>query len=285
MIKIKKCPICGNSKFESIEKIKGIFNFSVYKCLNCELFFQNPIPCKKDLENFYDSVYKKECNFSLTEKSFQNFNNMQEENRVKKIEKFIRKGKLLDVGASTGFFVSVAKKRGWKVMGVEYSKEAVRIAKEKFGIFLVNGEITSNKIPNNYFDVVTMHSVLEHLPDLEETVKEVNKKLKKRGYFVFNVPNVKSFEYSFYKMLKRKFPGFIFEHLYYFNPDNIELLMERNGFSIKKMTSRHFSRYNLPLRPLIGLATFMPKLFLEYSDIGGILKKGNIIYVYAQKVK
>lgn len=131
-----------------------------------------------------------------------------------------------------------------------------------------------------------MHSVLEHLPNPMGTIKQVNKKLKKGGYFIFNIPNMDSFEYKFFLFLHKDFPGFIYEHLFYYNPQVITEMLEKNGFMVIFITSRHYSTFRLPpKRPLIGWVTFWFKLFLEYTDVGGRLKKGNIIYVYAKKIR
>lgn len=168
---------------------------------------------------------------------------------------------------------------------MEYSKRAIvsRIDKK---LKIYEGDIFNKKIPNNFFDVVTMHSVLEHVPDPLKTLLEINKKLKKNGMFVFNVPNMSSLEYKQYKMLNKPFPGFIFEHLYYYSPKSISLLLGKAGFKVVNMTSRHYSTLHVPpKRPFIGLFTFPQKLFLEYTDIGGSLKLGNILYIYAVKEK
>jgi SAM-dependent methyltransferase len=129
-----------------------------------------------------------------------------------------------------------------------------------------------------------MHSVLEHIPDINPTMKAIRKKLKKEGIFVFSVPNISSFEFFLYKLLRKPFAGFIYEHLYYFTPKSVSILLAKNGFKTLLMTSRHYATLKLPpRRPLIGWLTFPFKLLLEYTDLGGILRKGNIIYVYAEK--
>lgn len=281
-----KCVICGENKIKLIEKVDRVFKFKIYKCLRCSLFFQQPIPSRQKLNKLYEKIYRKELNLPLAEAAFEYKDEKQERSRIEEIEKFMRKGKLLDVGASTGFFVSTINgKRNWKAIGVEISVEAVKKAKQLYNVKLIRGEITNYKIKNESFDVITMHSVLDHIPNIEETIVSVNRKLRKGGFFIFNVTNIGSFEYRLFSLLNRPFPGFIFEHLYYFNSKNITRLLEKNGFKIEKITSRHHSKLTLPpLRPLIGLVTFAPKLFLEYTDIGGSLKYGNILYVFARKI-
>jgi len=111
-----------------------------------------------------------------------------------------------------------------------------------------------------------------------------NNNLKKTGLLVFSVPNIRSFEYFFYKKIGKRFPGFIDEHIYYFTPHSISIILKNQGFTIKKITSRHYSTIHFPSRrPLVGWITFPVKLLLEYTQFGGSFKIGNLLYVYAEK--
>ncbi len=277
----KACKICFNKKVIFLGEREGI---NLVQCVACKTIFQNPIPSVKDLKVFYNSIYKKEGIAYSTEKAFESFDPKQEIGRLKAIKKYKKGGTLLDVGASSGFFLKNIKgDKKWKLNGVEYSLAAVEKAKEN-GVSVMHGDISSPLIKNNFYDVITMHSVLEHIPNPHEYVAQVHRKLKKNGIYVVSVPSVDSVEYYIYKLLYKNFPGFIREHIFYYTPYSFKLLLETNGFTILKLTSRHYSTLSLPpRRPLIGWLTFFPKLFLEYTDIGGNFKKGNILYAYAKK--
>jgi len=286
MIRTKKCPVCGKKDFEQIEKVVSAGKeFLLARCIACGLAFQYPIPNKRDLREYYENLYGGKYDLKSTEEAFLNFDEKQEEDRIRQVERFKKKGKILDVGPSSGFFLKKIKEhKNWIGSGIEYSRSAAKSAINE-GLNIKIGEITTVNFPDNYFDVITMHSVLEHIPDLTPTVSAVRKKLKRGGLFVFNVPNVSSFEFALYKFLKKPFAGFIFEHIYYFTPESIRILLKNNKFEILFMTSRHYSRLAFPpKRPLIGIATFIPKLFLEYTDLGGMFLLGNIIYAYAKKI-
>ena len=78
---------------------------------------------------------------------------------------------ILDIGAGTGDFLSVAKKDGWQTIGVEPSDRAKAIAKNKGVSFI---EQTS-ELENHSFDVISMWHVLEHVPDLDKQIKELKR--------------------------------------------------------------------------------------------------------------
>ena len=49
------------------------------------------------------------------------------------------------------------------------------------------------------FDVITLWHVIEHLPNLEESVSEINDLLKPGGILVVAVPNYRSYDARYYK--------------------------------------------------------------------------------------
>lgn len=286
MRKVNRCLFCGKKSFAFVQEVDGVpYGFLLYRCKSCGTHFQNPMPKKLFLEKLYEKIYQKKYKLISTERAFEEKDEEQEKMRMEKIETFVKPGKLLDVGASTGFFLSEAKKRGWEVFGVEYAKEAVERAKRAFGLNIAAGDIETVGLPNEYFDVVTMHSVLEHIPNPIHAIQIVRKKLKRGGLFVFSLPNVGSFEFALFKLLRRQFPGFIAEHLYYSTPNGVKKMLGKNGFALLSLTSRHYATLRLPpKRPLIGIFTFFVKLFLEYTEVGGRLTFGNVLYVYAKKI-
>lgn len=280
MIKTK-CPICSGSKFSYVDSLG---KSKIYACSKCGVMFQYPLPSRLILKKYYKELYEGKNMLRSTEKAYEEYNSKQELGRIYEIEKFKKGGKLLDIGASSGFFLMTLRNRkNWKAKGVEISASAVKEAK-KNKVDVLPGDIFNKKIKNSTFDVITMHSVLEHIENPNIHIQTIYKKLKTGGILVVSVPNIRSFEYYLYKLLRKRFAGFIFEHVFYYTPKSITILLKNNNFKIKKITSRHFSALSLPpKRPFIGWFSFFPKLLFEYTDIGGKLLIGNIVYVYAEK--
>ncbi|WP_290789195.1 class I SAM-dependent methyltransferase [Altibacter sp.] len=104
-------------------------------------------------------------------------------------------GTLLDIGAGTGDFLKLAQDYSWMVSGVEVNKSA-RSLSEKKGIVLAE---TLKSVSGQQFDVVTLWHVLEHLPNLERTLTELEALVKPGGVLIIAVPNFKSFDASYYK--------------------------------------------------------------------------------------
>lgn len=107
------------------------------------------------------------------------------------------KKEVLDIGCGEGGFVVALKRKGMRVLGVDLSKTALDIAhlqlscREGFGNPSILGQVEGHHLPfrDNTFDLVTSIDTLEHIPDLPGFFKEVQRILKKGGYFYANTPN------------------------------------------------------------------------------------------------
>ena len=65
------------------------------------------------------------------------------------------RGTLLDVGAATGFFLKIARERGWRVAGLEVSSYAVSEARRS-GLGVVEGTLESSPWQGPTFDAITL---------------------------------------------------------------------------------------------------------------------------------
>ena len=149
---------------------------------------------------------------------------------LKQIEKFLPgKGRLLDVGAATGYFLERAKQAGWEVAGVEISEYASSKAREK-GLKVINGTLKDLKDSKNSFDAMTFLDSIEHLPNARADLLIARKLLKKDGIIVINTPDAGSL---LAKILGRRWQHLVPpEHLAIFNQKNLAKLLKECGFKV-----------------------------------------------------
>lgn len=100
------------------------------------------------------------------------------------------KVKLLDVGCGT-CKISKNINKECDLYGIEISKSLAEIAAKK-GVKVSLMNIETEKYPFNteYFDMVFSGEVIEHIIDTDNYLFEINRVLKKGGYFVMSFPNV-----------------------------------------------------------------------------------------------
>ena len=149
-------------------------------------------------------------------------------------------GSLLDVGAGTGDFLKVAKEKGWQVHGMEPNKNAAKLALEK-GIDL---KASLNDFEGKQFDVVTLWHVLEHIPDLEETILKLAALVKPQGALIIAVPNFKSFDARHYGKFWAAYD--VPRHLWHFSKESIKNLFAEN-FHLKKIEPMIFDSFYVSL--------------------------------------
>lgn len=102
-----------------------------------------------------------------------------------------KKGRMLDIGAATGFFLDIARKRGWETAGVEPSDHAAAMGRAK-GIDVRTGTLDALEAPDHSFDVITMWDVIEHVPEPRETLRQVRRLLRPGGIVAINTPDADS---------------------------------------------------------------------------------------------
>ncbi|MBL7150389.1 class I SAM-dependent methyltransferase [Candidatus Microgenomates bacterium] len=114
---------------------------------------------------------------------------------------------ILDLGCGDGFFTKTAFKKLIDV-GLEINFQKARTAKkEKIYKKVVLYQGKKLPFPNNAFNSVFSNSVLEHIKNIDQTMPEIARVLKKKGKFIFTTPTEKFASY----LLGRLFLGKIYE--------------------------------------------------------------------------
>ena len=164
------------------------------------------------------------------------------QHRLKHIEKHRQSGRLLDVGCGDGSFLGLAQQNGWIVSGTECSDYAAKFVGEKLGIPVFCGELGTAGYPGDFFDVVTMWHVLEHVTDPRGYLREIHRILKPSGLLVLAVPIVDDLAMqAAYRFIKRKkmrlfSPTDREVHLYHFSPKTISAYLEETDFHCLQLT-------------------------------------------------
>lgn len=107
-----------------------------------------------------------------------------------------RKGqiiKYLDIGCADGRITKLLSKYigAEEVYGIDISNSLLRSARLK-GIRVLNLDVDKESLPfrSNYFDLVTVFEVIEHLFDPDFVLQEIYRVLKSRGLLLISTPNL-----------------------------------------------------------------------------------------------
>jgi 2-polyprenyl-3-methyl-5-hydroxy-6-metoxy-1,4-benzoquinol methylase len=216
-IKRTSCPVCNsnaitNKYCESYEsdEIKTYLNdfyipqggveheflkatdYSLMYCSNCDLVFQENIPNDDLMFKLYeqwikaDIILKQQNEYPLW--YYETYSN-----HIVDIISFFKKQpsdlKLLDFGMGWGKWCLMAKAFGCSVYGIELSEARIAYA-EKNGI-----EVLSElELTNHEFDYINADQVFEHIPNPNETLQMLLKRLNPDGVIKISVPNGNSID-------------------------------------------------------------------------------------------
>ncbi len=226
-----KCSLCKSASMELYLKISGTRYF---KCSNCGVVCLENMPNLSQIATVYNDEYfiKKGtsgigADFIGEEKLY--FTKFQD--RIRRIEKRIKAGRILDIGASVGQFLFVARKAGWDISGLEVSEAAADMARQHYKINIDVGTLEDVDFGRGLFDVVTLWHVFEHFSEPMKSLKKIHSLLRKDGLLAIELPNIGS-KKAINAGVKWSYlsPA---EHLFYYSPVTISRFLEKAHFRIE----------------------------------------------------
>ena len=219
--------------------------FQLLQVPEYEMLLTSPQPSSAELPKYYHSeeyISHTDSRKTFLDKMYQAVKSIMLRRKLKLLAKrHPKKGNLLDIGAGTGDFLKEAKKHSWKTFGTELNENATKIAKGK-GIKL---QTETTNFPEKKFDVITMWHVLEHVPDLEKQIAELDRLLKNEGTLFIAVPNFKSFDAEHYGKFWAAYD--VPRHLWHFSQKSIVKLFAKFNFEIQESVPLKFDAYYVSL--------------------------------------
>jgi SAM-dependent methyltransferase len=217
--------VCGRDRWKSLFERLG---FQYLRCEDCGLVRTHPIPSPDEIASHY-AKRSQSGNYQVLAR-------FAEEYRVvyAGFLDFIRRHRprpdglrILDIGCFSGTFLDLAQTAGLVTYGVEYQPEAAALASAKHGGRVFCGRIEQYRPDTGgCFDIVTAFGLIEHLTEPNVVTQLASDVLKPGGLLVLQTPNTRSW---LARVMGRTWPPYApVEHVYYFSPHNLRLLLERH---------------------------------------------------------
>jgi ubiquinone/menaquinone biosynthesis C-methylase UbiE len=266
------CNLCGSSEYTTLFKGPDLLLdekreiFTLVKCNHCGLIYQNPRPAADEIGKYYPDDYEPFFQENRKNWFLQNIINYGVEKRsriVNSLRKRDKIGRLLDIGCSTGLFLStILKLKTWEVWGVEPSEYAANIARDRYKLNVFTGNLIQANYEGNFFDAVTLWDVLEHLPDPAGTLHEIYRITKPDCYLIMRIPNADSFDA---RLFGSSWAGLdLPRHYYAFSRLSIGQLLLKNGFKIVSV------KCNIGNYPTFALSI---RFWLNNKNVSSSIKK------------
>lgn len=207
-------------------------------------------PNELELEDYYTKMYfqnsKGAYEKAYTSDELKYFENANEIKFVlaKQILKLDQSKRLLDIGCGEGFTMEYFDRKGWDVLGLDYSTDGANRHNPQIESKIEQGNIYQSieklSADGLQFEVITLLNVLEHVIDPVTLLTEINKLLVKGGVLIITVPN--DFSQLQKQLLKenkitREFWVQYPDHLNYFSRDSLITICKNTGFNYYKCIS------------------------------------------------
>jgi SAM-dependent methyltransferase len=237
--RVVPCPVCSGIETElyidgddneiSAESVGSsrtlLSHGRVLRCRSCGLAYRSFRPNSDQLSSLYrvadDSTYEAEMP-----------NRLRTAERHKRIiEKHVQgAGSILDVGCASGAFLRLMRESGWSVCGVEPSEAQFQRATKVLGAGVIIQQCVLQEASlEGGFDLVTMWDVLEHVTHPVEFLSLAASLLRPGGFVVLNVPRIDS---TAARLMGRRWPVLLAEHLNYFTVPSLRICGGEAGLSL-----------------------------------------------------
>ena len=231
-----RCLCCGGRTAAAVHLacadyyLRTPFRADYHRCHSCGLVQQSPVP--RDVSPFYAGYpvhARKSAAFEAVRRVLMSRVYYRPPPRVRR---------LLDFGCGDGGYMERVRRPGLEVVGYEPDPAHASSLAARIGlpVYADSRELIERHAA--FFDVVTMHSVLEHVTDLHETVGLAARLLRPGGSFYFVVPQISSAEA---RLFGRRWHGLDPpRHVSFPEPGVVRRLADRHGFRVARQEAVPF---------------------------------------------
>ena len=263
-IEIRPCPVCSSVDHQEI----FIKNGGRYvSCKECTMVFLNPVFKDEKLVEYY---INNNTHQALAHDEDSEFYRNIYNSGLDLIGKHKDHPSILDIGCSGGFFLDLARARGFLTYGIELNKQELEIARQKkHQVWSVPFAEIDRTLQ---FDVISMWDVFEHIKSGVEYLTSLRESLSSDGIVFIQIPSSDSLAARILQEKCNMFDGL--EHVNLYNLKTINSVAKRAGFRVK-----FFRSVISELGPISNYLAYNHPYFGSFSfeNQVGLLNEENII--------
>jgi SAM-dependent methyltransferase len=219
------CWVCG-AKAEPDASYSGL---ELYRCPQCAFLFA-PRAAAANLQELYGAEYFDEYPGGESYEEDETQRRYEARIRVALVQRYLRAGRLYEVGAAAGHFLDEARSAGFEVSGIEPARPVAERARARFDVDVQPGFVEQADLAPESFDVVCAWHVLEHLAGPRAALETLRTALRPGGHLLLEVPNVESV------YARRRGESWFHldpqHHVGHYAPRSLQTLLERSGLDV-----------------------------------------------------
>jgi len=244
------CPLCSGMVDVVLASELRRGHGNVKYCEGCQHGFliNNQIV---DEKAYYAEEYRKEYSHNAEEAStnareiFDVYKSYQSE-RLKEVTPELGLSKsLLEVGASSGQFLTHVKDLVYKVDAIELDEACCEFLKNELGIAVDSNFLRESVFADELYDVVCAFQVLEHVPDPVSFIRDLKQSTKEDGVIFVEVPNLHDPLLTVWDVDTYKKFFYHSAHLHYFTEHSLRQVALNAGFGEEQIEISFTQDYNV----------------------------------------
>ena len=231
----RACPVCFcptkrrlfRQELSRLSQGSLMDGFDLAVCDDCGAAYADGIPAQEAFDRYYAEMSKYEYSSRAgapSESDQARFADIAES-----LAPHLRPdSRLLDIGCATGGLLDAFRQRGCaNLLGVDPSPACVRLTTELHGVPARCATLRTLDTLGERADLVLLTGVIEHLRDVDDSLRQVRGCLGEGGSLYVEVPDASRYDEHF----SAPFQLFSMEHVNYFSPRSLDNLLARHGFS------------------------------------------------------
>ena len=267
------CTLCGEQRFQPLFSPSdrgGRWRYHVVRCPSCGLLYRNPGVRPERLGDLYGGgSYGKFLTGGYARDRQRRYRVVMDA-----FDPLFAHGggrRLLDFGCGAGLFLEVAHERGFDAHGVDLSPDSVELARQRPGGANAHFGAVHDvpEIAGGGFDVITMWSVLAHLPRPVDDLAMLRSLLAPDGVLLISTVNANSL---WLKGQRGRWGGFTPNHLVFFAPDTLARALGKAGFASVRTRLAYGDAIELGTAPLRARHVRRIKRTLQRGNRGNMLR-------------
>jgi SAM-dependent methyltransferase len=249
---MSSCLVCGSAGFTPVfQGSDRLYHttakqFAVVRCGECGLLRLDPQPPPGELGQYYPDNYWFAPDQSAASRMEEAYRRLVLRDHVQFVSQALRsstaRGPLLDIGCGGGLFLGMMRERGFRVVGLDNSREAAGIAWRRQQVPALVADTERAPLRPGSLAGLTMFHVMEHLYDPRAYLRAARELLAPDGRLVVQVPNAASWQA---RLLGPAWNGAdVPRHLFDFRDRDLVKILEAAGFEV--LRRKYFSLRDNP---------------------------------------
>ncbi len=225
------CPVCGAGTAQEMHRhrfsaLAGValdgFEQKLLGCESCGAHYVGEYLSPAALARYYAQSSSYE--YLVSEQSLPREEAQRSQQQHAFLQPYLKPGaRVLDVGCSTGYTLSLFAAEGHRTHGIEPSAVLSQMARERYGLRVDTCFVErADQLPGGQ-DLVMLSHVLEHLMDPAQMLAAIRGCLAPGGRLFIEIPVIELFD-------ERDLFQLSFEHVNYFSHGSLSNLMHRCGW-------------------------------------------------------